>query len=174
MDRNINLNDPSNINFGQNRDPLTYSFLARKIMNDHQTLQQGIAEFHKKNQKYFSEKSQTKEGDDFLKCHDAAHVVFGCGTTLYGEGLVKIWTTFGTDLNFWEVIKGYRSVNAYHLAREFSFSHVAKNIFILLLVIPKVIYRTKRMKKPWPFKDYAVYLNTPIHEIREAYNIQVV
>ena len=143
-------------------------------MNDQQTLQQGVAEFHKKNQKYFSEKIQSKDGDHFLKCHDAAHVVFGCGTTLYGEGVVKIWTTFGTNLNFLEVTRGYRSVNAHHLASEFSFSHVVKNIFKLLAVIPKAIYRAKSMKKAWPFNEYADYLDTPIVDIREEFNIRVI
>ena len=63
-------------------------------MNNNITLQQGIDRFHKNNMKYFSERSTSKEGKEFLRCHDVAHIVFGCDTSIYGEGTVKIWTTF--------------------------------------------------------------------------------
>lgn len=33
---------------------------------------------------------------EFFRCHDAAHVVFGCGTGLDDEAVVKIWSFFGT------------------------------------------------------------------------------
>lgn len=142
-------------------------------MNDRITLQEGIVLFKKKNSKYFSKKRRSQEGDDFLNCHDVAHVVFGCDTTIYGEGIVKIWTTFGTNLSFWTVVKGYQEVSAFDLARKYSFRHVVKNIFRLLREIPKAIYRAKRMSKPWPFYAYDAYLETPIAEIREAFNIRV-
>jgi len=142
-------------------------------MNNNITLQEGIEQFHKKNRKYFSERSFSKQGETFLKSHDIAHVVFGCGTTIYGEGLVKIWTTFGTTLSFWEVIKGYKEVNAFELSRKYSFRHVMKNIARLLLVIPKVIVRAKRMSKPWPFGEYSAYLNRPLSEIRKEFNIEI-
>jgi len=142
-------------------------------MDQSLTLQQGIEQFHKKNKKYFSEKNYSKEGKEFLKCHDAAHVVFDGDTTIYGEGVVKIWTTFGTTLSFWEVIKGYHEVGAYELFKMYSFRHIMKNILRLLLVIPKVIIRAKRMRKPWSFSEYRSHLNTPLSEIRKGFNIQV-
>lgn len=142
-------------------------------MDDNITLQQGLAVFQEKNKKYFSEKIPSEKGKAFLRDHDIAHVVFGCDTSIYGEGVVKIWTTFGTTLSFWEVISGYREVNAYELSRMYSFRHVLKNIFRLLGVIPKTIVRAKKMSQPWPFSDYESYLDTPIADIRKAFNIQV-
>ena len=143
------------------------------MMDDSMMLKEGLAVFQQKNKKYFAKKSYSKEGEAFLRCHDIAHVVFGCDTTLYGEGVVKIWTTFGTTLSFWEVITGYNDANAFELFRMYSFRHILKNIFQYLRVIPKAIFRAKKMTKPWPFSDYNAYLNTPIVEIREAFNIQV-
>lgn len=142
-------------------------------MDDSMILQEGLEAFQEKNRKYFSKRSYSEEGKEFLRCHDIAHVVFGCDTTLYGEGVVKIWTTFGTTLSFWEVITGYHDANAFELFRMYSFRHILKNIFQYLRVIPKAIFRAKKMTKPWPFSDYNAYLNTPIAEIREAFNIQV-
>ncbi len=142
-------------------------------MEDNITLQQGLDQFYKKNRKFFSKRTLSKEGEEFLTCHDIAHVVFGCDTTLYGEGVVKIWTTFGTTLGFWKVITGYNEVAAFELFKMYSFRHVMKNILRLLWVIPKTIFRAKRMSKPWPFSDYKAYLNSPIVNIRKEFNIKV-
>lgn len=142
-------------------------------MNNNITLQQGIDRFHKNNMKYFSERSTSKESKEFLRCHDVAHIVFGCDTSIYGEGTVKIWTTFGTTLSFWKVISGYNEANAFELFRMYSFKHIMKNILRFLYSIPKTIVRAKKMSKPWPFSDYKSYLNIPISEIRKEFNIQI-
>lgn len=142
-------------------------------MNEKITLQQGIDQFHKKNKQYFSKRNHSEKGKEFLRCHDAAHVVFGCDTTLYGEGVVKVWTTFGTTSTFWEVVTGYNEVNAFELFKMYSSGHVLKNIKRFLLAIPKVISRAKKMSKPWAFSEYEAYLDHPLSEIRREFNIQV-
>ncbi len=138
------------------------------------TLLEGLEIFQERNRKYFSTKTFSKQGEEFLRCHDIAHVVFGCDTSIIGEGLVKIWTTFGTTLSFWEVTRGYKEVQAFELARKFSLAHVAKNIFRLLFKIPKVIFYSKKMSKPWPFDNYSDYLKIPLSEIRKEFNINIV
>ena len=142
-------------------------------MDPQLTLEQGLANFVAKNSKFFAGKTMSEEGAVFLKCHDITHVVFGCGTTIYGEGVVKIWTTFGTTLSFWKVVRGYNEASAFELAKMYSFGHVVKNIFRLLAAIPKVIVRAKRMAKPWPFAEYEPYLQVPLAEIREEFGIEV-
>lgn len=142
-------------------------------MDGDMTLQQGLEKFNSKNLKYFTKRSISKEGKEFLKCHDIAHVVFNCDTSIYGEGVVKIWTTFGTTLSFWKIVNGYNEAHAFHLFRKYSLQHITKNIGRFLLTIPTVIIRAKRMTKPWPFSDYKPYLNTPISEIRKEFDIQI-
>jgi len=137
------------------------------------TLQEGLEKFYKKNSRYFSDRTYSPGGEVFMTSHDIAHVVFGCDTTLYGEGVVKVWTTFGTTLSFWQVITGYNEANAFELFRMYSFKHVAKHIFRFLKSIPFVITRARKMSKPWPFLEYQSYLDVPICEIRKEYNIQV-
>lgn len=143
-------------------------------MEDYITLNEGLKRFQQKNAKVFTKKQLSKEGKEFLDCHDIAHVVFGCGTTLYGEGVVKIWTTFGTTLSFWKVAKGYNDASAFQLFKQYSIEHIFQNIVRLLSVIPKTIVRAKQMSKPWPFTDYKVYLDRPLSEIREEFNIQII
>jgi hypothetical protein len=79
------------------------------------------------------------EAKTFLKSHDIAHVVIGYNTSIIGEGIVKIWTTFGTELSFWEVVKGIKSVNAFSLSQNYSAKHVVENLFRLIVTIPKAI-----------------------------------
>jgi ubiquinone biosynthesis protein Coq4 len=137
------------------------------------TLQEGLDKFQEQNMKYFSNRQTSERAQNFLLCHDVGHVVFGCDTSIYGEGVVKLWTTFGTTLGFWKVISEYNEANAFELFKMYSFGHVAKNISRFLLVIPTVIIRAKRMTKPWPFSAYEPYLNTPISEIRKEFGIQI-
>lgn len=47
------------------------------------------------------------EAEHFFRCHDTAHVVFRCGSTLDDEAAVKIASIFGTTAGF-DVLKGYR------------------------------------------------------------------
>lgn len=139
------------------------------------TLRKGLELFYTEYNQHLSHEQPgiSQEARNFFQSHDVAHVVFGCDISLLGEGAVKIWTIFGTTCGFWEHIKGYRSADALGLSQNFSIAHIANNIFGLLISIPKTIIRAKRMKKPWPWKDFTSYLDSPISEIRKEFNIQV-
>jgi ubiquinone biosynthesis protein Coq4 len=141
------------------------------MMADEETLQQGLDKFYKKNTKYFPDRPTSERAKKFLTYHDIAHIVFGCDTSMYGEGVVKLWTIFGTNLGFWKVIGEYNEAKAFELFRMYSFKHVSKNIIRFLYVLPTVIIRAKRMTKPWPWSDYESYLNTSISDIRREFGI---
>lgn len=139
------------------------------------TLRQGLEQFYQEHQGYLHHGKEgiTAEAEAFFKSHDIAHVLFGCDITLLGEGAVKIWTIFGTTLGFWKHIRGYKVANAFSLAQNFGFAHVLGHIFKLLVSIPSLIVRAKRMHKPWPWSAFEPYLDRPISEIREEFNIRV-
>jgi ubiquinone biosynthesis protein Coq4 len=138
------------------------------------TLRQGLEQFYKDHQ---SQLSHNKAGipdevKSFFKSHDLAHVLFGCDISLFGEGSVKIWAIFGTTLGFWEHLKAYKKANAFELSRNFSLAHVVSNIFKLILSIPILIFRAKKMHKLWPWSEYEAFLDTPLSEIRKEFNIR--
>lgn len=139
------------------------------------TLRQGLERFYEKHESHLSHNKEgiPNEVKSFFKSHDIAHVLFGCDISLFGEGSVKIWTIFGTTLGFWNHIRAYKKANAYELSRNFGFAHVVSNIFKLLLFIPVLIIRAKRMYNPWPWSEFEPYLDTPIFEIRKKFNIHV-
>ena len=144
-------------------------------MENGMTLRQGLEKFHKEYEEHLhhNKKGISIEAKNFFKSHDVAHVLFGCDISLYGEGSVKIWTIFGTTLGFWKHINGYQEANALELAKKFSFLHVMMNIFKFLFSIPLLIIRAKQMHKPWPWKEFDPYLDTPISAIRKEFNIKV-
>ena len=61
-----------------------------------------------------------------MRCHDAAHVIFGCDTTLPGEATVKIWTTFGTTMTQSQVAGACQEASAVHVFQEYSIGHFIK------------------------------------------------
>lgn len=145
------------------------------MSNNTLTLREGLAHFHAA---YTAELSHhqpgvSKEAKAFFRSHDVAHVLFGCDTSLRGEGAVKIWTIFGTTLGFWSHLKGYQSANALALSTNFGLDEVVRDIFKLLLSIPRIILKARRMHKSWPWTDYDSYLDQPIAKIREEFNIIV-
>ncbi|NNK80204.1 MAG: hypothetical protein HKO93_01800 [Flavobacteriales bacterium] len=138
------------------------------------TLRQGLEKFYHENRGHLNHQQEGLPDDvrSFFKAHDIAHVLFDCDISLYGEGSVKIWTIFGTSLGFWNHISLYRKANAFELSRKFSFSDILTNIFRFLFSIPVLILRARRMHKRWPWSAYEPYMDMPISEIRQEFNIQ--
>lgn len=144
-------------------------------MEDNITLRQGLENFHREYKNHLSHNKSgiSVEAKEFFTSHDIAHVLFGCDISLYGEGAVKIWTIFGTTLGFWKHLTGYQDANALELSKSFTVVHVFKNILRFLVSIPKIIIRAKQMHKPWNWKGFEAYLDRPIQDIRNEFNIRV-
>lgn len=136
------------------------------------TLQEALDAFNQKNSANFADRELTAASAEFFRCHDVAHVVFDCDTTLYGEGVVKLWTLFGTTLGLWQHLTGYKEVNAFSLFRMYSWRHISNNILRLLVDIPRVVIRARSMTKLWPWSEFETYLDKPIEDIRRQFNIK--
>ena len=70
-----------------------------------QTLSEGIAEYFTAYKQHLNTRVLTPDADEFFRCHDASHVVFGCDISLSDELVVKVSSVFGTTVG-WNVIKG--------------------------------------------------------------------
>jgi hypothetical protein len=137
------------------------------------TLREAIEKFHEEHAAQFSEQDLSPEAKKFFLHHDTAHVVFGCGTSLFGEGIVKIFTIWGTTLGFRGHLSGYSEADAFGLFRQYSARHVVRHIGPLLLAAPRAFVRARRMSKPWPWSDHGQYLDIPLADIRREFNIKV-
>lgn len=56
------------------------------------TLEEGLAEYYRAD--LVGGRGIPSEARGFFRCHDAAHVVFGCNRTLLNKAIVKIWSFF--------------------------------------------------------------------------------
>lgn len=144
------------------------------IDDSESTLRQGVERLCMQNAAFFSERDTSPEAQEFFRCHDTAHVVFGCDTSLFGEGALKLFTIFGTTLGFWKHVFAYREVDAFTLFRQYGGRHIAKNGFLLILNVPRIVIRARQMRKPWPWSDHEEYLDKSIIDIRNEYRIRVV
>jgi hypothetical protein len=50
----------------------------------------GLREYFEANAGRAAKRSMSPEAREFFRCHDAAHVVFGCGNTLDDQAIVKV------------------------------------------------------------------------------------
>jgi len=71
------------------------------------TLTQGLAEYFAANAGLDDARDMSPEAAAFFARHDAVHVVYGCGTSLDDEVVVKIASVFGTTAGV-GALKGYR------------------------------------------------------------------
>ena len=146
--------------------------LEKCVMDTNLTLREAIEEFNSANSKYFSSRDVSVAAQDFFRCHDIVHVLFDCNTSIVGEGKVKIWSIFGTTLGFWKHLRGYAEADAFSLFRQYSWPHVLKSLFRLIITMPQAIFRARQMTKPWPWSSYESYLDMPLASIRKEFNIK--
>jgi hypothetical protein len=137
------------------------------------TLQEGLAEYYGARDDLVTGRGASTDAQAFFRCHDVAHVVFGCGTTLRQEALVKIWSFFGTTEGF-GLLRAYRLPESQEIYRTLGFMDIAGTMGFSLVYVPIVLGRCLRMRRRWPWSDFEAYLSVPLVETRREFGIQVV
>jgi hypothetical protein len=138
-----------------------------------QTLEEGLAEYYASHAGLAPERGMSPAAREFFRCHDAAHVVFGCTTTLVDEGIVKIWSFFGTTEGF-ALLRGYRLAESQEIYERLAWGQIASATLRLLVAVPVVIWRSFRMSKRWPWYAVDAYRAMPLAAIRREFGIDLV
>ncbi|MEO5669065.1 MAG: hypothetical protein ABIR26_00110 [Ramlibacter sp.] len=137
-----------------------------------QTLANGIAEYFEANPSLAKGRGVSAKAQEFFRCHDAVHVVFGCGTTLNDEAVVKISSILGTTGGF-GVLRGYRLHESIEIYKRLRVTAVLRSIIHSVAVVPRSIFRCLRQKKRWPWRNFEQYMNVPLRELRAEFGIRV-
>ena len=89
------------------------------------TLESGLAEYYASRADLVGDRGTSAAAREFFRCHDAAHVVFGCSTTLLNEAMVKIWSFFGTTRGL-GLIREYRLPEAQEIYETLDWGLIAR------------------------------------------------
>ncbi len=149
---------------------------AKKHAFEHQgsqqTLAEGLAEYHQKNPDLVKGRSLSPEARLFFQRHDVVHVIYGCGTSLPEEAVVKIASLVGTTGGL-RVLSGYRlheSIEIYrHLPVMATLHSIASSVFL----VPRTVWRCLRQHRRWPWEHYEPYLPRPLCDLRAEFGVQV-
>ncbi len=136
------------------------------------TLESGLAEYSASRDDLVGGRGVSREAREFFRCHDAAHVVFGCSTTLLNEAMVKIWSFFGTTRGL-SLVREYRLPESQEIYEQLKWGPIGRTALRSVTVVPRVMARCSRMHKRWPWSEFEPYRPVALRELRHEYGIQV-
>jgi len=145
---------------------------AFERQDSEQTLAEGIAEYHAANPGLTHERDMSPAAREFFRCHDAAHVVFGCSTALDDEAVVKIASMLGTTAGL-GVLRGYRLHESIAIYRKLRAADVLRSIAHAAVVVPRTALRCLRQRARWPWSEHERYLDVPLRDLRRELGIRV-
>lgn len=137
------------------------------------TLEEGLREYYASRDGLIDGRGVSSAAQDFFRCHDVAHVVFACDTTLRDEAIVKIWSAFGTTAGL-SLLRAYRLPESQEIYEQLRWSDIVRTAVHSLVLVPRVLWRCLRMRKRWPWVEFSSYLRVPLVEIRREYGIEPV
>ena len=137
------------------------------------TLEKGLAEYYASHAGLVRERGISPAAREFFRCHDAAHVVFGCSTALLDEAAVKVWSFLGTTggLDVW---RGYRLPESQQIYEQITWRDTVATAVRAATALPLVVWRCLHLRRRWPWADFDQHLGTPLREIRSEYGIRPV
>ncbi len=137
-----------------------------------QTLAEGIEEYYGQNPHLSKLRDMSPPAQDFFRCHDAAHVVFGCNTSLPHEAVVKLSSIFGTTAGL-SVLKGYALHESTSIYREIALPEIVRTSFGAVIIVPRTVWRCLRQHKRWPWHEFEEYRDVPLISLRAEFGIRV-
>ena len=141
------------------------------------TLQEGLDCYYSS----FPETTEVFEDNNdsgtLLRDHDCTHVIFGLDISIEQESILDSWVVWGSK---WELkyILGYQNLPQIKqlykdLYKEFGIQGFLKIFWKLGAIKRRVIFRSFKMKKKWPFKMPEEYLSMKISDLREQHGIKI-
>lgn len=137
-----------------------------------QTLAAALAEYHEKNPGLKQGRGLSAEARSFFARHDVVHVVYGCGTSLPDEAVVKIASIIGTTAGL-RVLIGYRLHESIEVYRGLPVLPTLWAIVLAAVLVPRTVWRCMRQRRRWPWEHFEPYLSRPLCELRSEFGVKV-
>ncbi len=138
-----------------------------------QSLSEGLAEYWSANSRLKRDEHLcTAEARQFFRSHDVVHVVFGCGTSMPDEAVVKLASLFGTTAGA-QVLRGYTRVETLDIYRRLPLGSTLIALLVAPYLVVRTVWRCARQNRRWPWTGYEAFMDTPLREIRDQFGIRV-
>ena len=139
------------------------------------TLRQGIAEYHAYLEAIGRNAMVDRAGSRLILEHDATHVVFGMDTSLEQETGLDTWLIFGCQYQ-WRYLRGYAQLPEIKtlykaLTRDGGWLLLIRLYWKCLGLKWRIIRRTRRMTRKWPFQFPEEWLDQPVVKLRTRHSI---
>jgi len=138
-----------------------------------QTLAEGLAEYFAVNPALKRDADiVSPEARRFFRSHDAVHVVYGCGTTMPDEAIVKLSSLFGTTAGL-RVLRGYLHHESLDIYRSLPVGGTVMALLMAPFLIGRTIWRCAHQRSRWPWDGFDDLLDVPLRDIRSRFGIKV-
>ena len=141
------------------------------------TLQEGLNCYYEAFPESTEILKDSMDSGTLLRDHDCTHVIFGLDISIEQESILDTWVLWGSK---WELryLLGYQKLPQIkqlykNLVNEIGYFGFIKILWKLGGIKRKVMFRTFKMKKKWPFKMPEEYLSMKISDLREMHGIKV-
>jgi len=108
----------------------------------------------------------------FFRSHDIVHVLWGCGTSMPDEAIVKIASLFGTTGGM-GVLRGYVHHETLDIYRHLPPASTLAAFLLAPYLVLRTLWRCARQHERWPWIENARHMNTSLAELRSEFGIRV-
>ena len=137
-----------------------------------QTLAEGLTEYYDANPELKRGSLLPLEAQAFFHCHDVVHVLYGCGTSMPDEAIVKLASILGTTGGL-GILRGYRLHESFDIYRELPPGDTLLALVLSPYLILRTAWRCRRQSSPWPWHEHQQYMNVSLRELRTTFGIRV-
>ena len=138
-----------------------------------QTLAEGLVEYFQANPLLKRDQDlQSPEARQFFRSHDRVHVLYGCGTTMPDEAIVKLSSLFGTTGGL-AVLRGYTNYAPLDVYTQLPVGSTLVALLAAPYLIARTVWRCTRQAERWPWVHNEQYLQVPLNLLRSKFGIQV-
>ena len=141
------------------------------------TLQEGLEFYYSSFPEFTDVFMDTQESGTMMRDHDCTHVIFGLDISLEQEAILDSWVLWGSKWKL-KYLLGYNKLPEIKqltkdLYKELGILGFLKLYWRVVGIKRKVIFRTFKLKKKWPFKVPEEYLSMKISDLREEHGIKI-
>lgn len=121
--------------------------------------------------------TDTDSSGKLLRDHDCTHVIFGLDISIDQEAILDTWVLWGSKFK-WAYLLSYSRLPQIkeltkHLFKELGVRGFLKLYWNVIAVKRKVVLKTFKMKKKWPFQVPEEYFSMKITDLRNMHGIIV-